>query len=188
MAFTNKHVKGTTFEESPVYDDLPQLEDVLLQDIITDGDHASQRNGQGKGALHLEEGRQLNRAHIQATKTMSSPKAINPAMKLKKIEVSLENLCLNLEKSDYQSTEDDLRLCLLGIFAGRFPSKESVNNLMQRWPAKPTVSFHKNGWMIFHFNNEEDVEQTKSKGHFSIFGIPLILQPLPPFFQIQWLP
>ncbi|KAL1569948.1 hypothetical protein AAHA92_01360 [Salvia divinorum] len=73
--------------------------------------------------------------------------------------------------------------CLLGRFTGRFPGKEPIFDLMRRWPCKSRVTFHRKGWLCFQFGNDEDMEKARQKGPFDIFGIPLVLQPMPPNFN-----
>lgn len=50
------------------------------------------------------------------------------------------------------------------------------------------VSFHPNGWMIFRFEMEEDMEAIRSMGNFDIFGSSLILCYLPKDFRFDSTP
>lgn len=59
---------------------------------------------------------------------------------------------------------------------------------MERWPKKARVTFHRRGWMLFQFANENDLETTRQSGPFSCFGIPLILQPVPEDFSFEMEP
>ncbi|XP_042041383.1 uncharacterized protein LOC121786832 [Salvia splendens] len=73
--------------------------------------------------------------------------------------------------------------CLIGRFAGRFPGKEAIFNLMKRWKCISRVTFHRKGWLCFQFGSDEAMEKIRQQGPFDIFGIPLVLQPLPKKFD-----
>ncbi|XP_042012340.1 uncharacterized protein LOC121760788 [Salvia splendens] len=68
-------------------------------------------------------------------------------------------------------------------FAGRFPGKEAIFDLMRRWKCKSRVTFHRKGWLCFQFGSDEAMEKIRQQGPFDIFGIPLVLQPLPKKFD-----
>ncbi|XP_041989655.1 uncharacterized protein LOC121741038 [Salvia splendens] len=75
--------------------------------------------------------------------------------------------------------------CLLGRFTGRFPGKEAIQGLMRRWPCKSRVIHHSKGWLIFQFGSDDDRETVRQNGPFEIFGIPLVLQPMPEDFDLN---
>ncbi|KAL1554961.1 hypothetical protein AAHA92_15457 [Salvia divinorum] len=85
---------------------------------------------------------------------------------------------LSLDINDHVPIHKNWGICMLRNFAGRFPGKQAIFNLIQRWPHKAWVSFHRRGWMVFQFSNEDEMELTRQKGPHAIFGIPLILQPM----------
>lgn len=79
---------------------------------------------------------------------------------------------LSLDEVDYLPITKGY---LVGIFACRFPGKQSVCGLMKRWPRKSIVLFHANGWLMIQFETKNDMEATRQFGPLSVFGIPLIL-------------
>lgn len=47
------------------------------------------------------------------------------------------------------------------------------------------MAFHPNGWMVFRFETEDDKEQARTEGNFSIFGSPLMLLYMPEDFNFD---
>lgn len=93
-----------------------------------------------------------------------------------------------LDESDHIPIRQGWGICLLGMFAGHFPSKERVFQLMKKGKVKARVSFHRKGWIIFQFASKKDMESTWQAGPFTQYGIPLILQPVPEKFRFDIAP
>ncbi|XP_042002777.1 uncharacterized protein LOC121751967 [Salvia splendens] len=90
---------------------------------------------------------------------------------------------LILDEPDITPVPRGWDACLLGRFTGRYPGKEAIFDLMRRWKHKSRVTFHRKGWLCFQFGSEEAMEKIRQQGPFDIFGIPLVLQPMPKKFD-----
>lgn len=104
---------------------------------------------------------------------------------LPQVQISLENNILCLEKSDYIPVSIGWGFSLLGLFAGRFPGKDAINNLTKIWKAPARVSYHPKGWIMFRFEMEEQATAVLKGAPYSVFGIQLALSHLPPDFRLD---
>lgn len=93
-----------------------------------------------------------------------------------------------LELDDYTPVELGWGYCLLGFFAGKFPGRNEVLKLTKRWTRATRISYHPNGWIVFRFETEEDMEFIHKAARFDAAGIPLILCPLPKDFRFNSTP
>lgn len=107
---------------------------------------------------------------------------------LPKPSINIVDGYLWLDEEDYTPIEIGWGFPLLGFFAGRFPGKEAVQKMISRWTRKCRVSYHPNGWMIFSFETEADMEFIRTAGPFDAFGIPLVLCHLPKDFRFDSTP
>lgn len=95
---------------------------------------------------------------------------------------------LCLDETDYTPIEIGWGFCLLGFFAGRFPSKEDVRTMAMRWPHKAKISHHRNGWVVFRFKTEAEMRHTLGLRTQKAAGSSLILCPMPKDFRFDTTP
>ncbi|KAG4969216.1 hypothetical protein JHK82_034928 [Glycine max] len=88
-----------------------------------------------------------------------------------------------LDDSDLQPLEEAWGHSLIGYVAGRFPGKKALMECCQKWGVNFSYSTHESGWLVFRFQNEEDMNQVISAGPYFIFQRPLLLKVMPPFFD-----
>lgn len=88
-----------------------------------------------------------------------------------------------LDDSDLQPLEEAWGHSLIGYVAGRFPRKKALMECCQKWGVNFSYSTHESGWLVFRFQNEEDMNQVISAGPYFIFQRPLLLKVMPPFFD-----
>ena len=74
---------------------------------------------------------------------------------------------------------------LVGYFAGRFPGKSALLKLCDSWHVKYKYSAHSSGWLIFQFDNEASRDSVLAGGPYTVFGRPLMLKAMPPFFEFD---
>lgn len=93
-----------------------------------------------------------------------------------------------LELDDYTPVELGWGYCLLGFFAFKFPGRNEVLKLTKRWTRATRIPYHPNGWIVFWFETEEDMEFIHKAARFEAAGIPLILCLLPKDFRFNSTP
>lgn len=96
-----------------------------------------------------------------------------------------DNGCLVMTEDDFIPLEESWGFCLLGFYGGRFPGKEATRQYVAKWPSKPSISFHSNGWMVFRFATESERDLARNKGTQYVFGIPLVLCSMPRAFKFD---
>lgn len=74
---------------------------------------------------------------------------------------------------------------LVGYVAGRFPGKSALLKLCDSWQVKYKYSAHSSGWLIFQFDNESSRDSVMLSGPYTVFGRPLMLKAMPPFFEFD---
>jgi len=74
---------------------------------------------------------------------------------------------------------------LVGYFAGRFPGKAALLKLCDSWRVKYKYSAHSSGWLLFQFDNESSRDSVMDGGPYTVFGRPLMLKAMPPFFEFD---
>lgn len=116
---------------------------------------------------------------------LEGKKPLNVDLILPKPTVLLTDNVLQLEEADYTPIHLGWGFSLLGFFVGRFPGKDAVHNLTKRWKFPSRVSFHPKGWIIFRFETEEQSKIILAGGTYSVFGLPLVLGPLPTDFRFD---
>lgn len=84
-----------------------------------------------------------------------------------------------LDEDDYTLVKLGWGYWLLGFFAGRFPSKDAVLKLTSIWMRRSRISYHSNGWIMFHFEMEEDMDFIQKVDRHDAAGVPFILCNLP---------
>lgn len=77
---------------------------------------------------------------------------------------------------------------MLGSFAGRFPCKDAVLKLTSIWMRRSRISYHPNGWIVFRFEMEEDIDFIKKVDRHDAAGVPFILCNLPQDFRYDSAP
>jgi hypothetical protein len=100
---------------------------------------------------------------------------------LKKVDVD-KGIGVILKEQDVVSTKDVWGNSLVGRFAGRFPGTKAVSILCDSWKLPCKIFFHKNGWLVFKFFTEKDMDSVLHGGPYFLYGKPLLLTPMPMFF------
>lgn len=92
---------------------------------------------------------------------------------------------LDVEPADVDLVKDIWVFCLLGCFVRRFLGLKAIQNLVDSWNIKCIILPHFNGWIIFQFNNGEDMEKVLARGPYFIFSITLLLRTILERFCFQ---
>ncbi|CAH9058811.1 unnamed protein product [Cuscuta epithymum] len=79
-------------------------------------------------------------------------------------------------KRGMPSSIDLWGFCLVGYFAGRFPSLKSIHELVAKWGVQCSVRQDDCGWVIFKFKSEETRSKVLMEGPYSLFGKSLYLK------------
>ncbi|CAH9129701.1 unnamed protein product [Cuscuta epithymum] len=75
--------------------------------------------------------------------------------------------------------------CLVGCFTGRFPGMKAVHALINKWGVRCKAKSHDRGWVIFHFQSEDDRTKVISEGPYSSYGKALFLKMLSEDFEFD---
>lgn len=83
---------------------------------------------------------------------------------------------------DIETVENSMRFCLVGCFMGRYPGRNGVEFIANRWWLPCWFFMHKCGWVVYRFDSEEDRDRVLVGGPYFKFGIPLFLKLMPSCF------
>lgn len=50
------------------------------------------------------------------------------------------------------------------MFAGRFPGKDAVMDMIQKWRVSVKAAFHRKAWILFSFANQKDMKKLWGRG------------------------
>lgn len=92
---------------------------------------------------------------------------------------------LVVEEEDIDKIEDFWGQCLLGCFAGRFPGLKAVRSLVDKWMTDCEILPHQSRWVIFKFQNRNELEKVLAGGPYFIYGRTLLLHSIPENFCFQ---
>jgi hypothetical protein len=118
-------------------------------------------------ANKLTQGRQLDRGLV-----------------FEKVDVD-RNTGVILKDDDVLPTKDVWGYSLVGRFTGRFPGTKAISILCNCWKVICKIFSHKNGWLVFKFSTEKDMECVLHGGPYFLYGKPLLLKPIPSFFTFD---
>lgn len=118
----------------------------------------------------------------------TKPPILKADLVLPNVQGTVEGDILCLEPSDYVPIVEGWGYCLLGFMAGKFPGRDAIERLILSWAWPARVAFHPNGWMVFRFETEADMEAARLEGNLSIFGISLMLCSMPEDFNFEEAP
>ena len=90
-----------------------------------------------------------------------------------------------LVPGEVYSMPEALGSCLVGYFAGKFPGKLALIKLCESWKVRYQYYVHPNGWLIFKFADAVSRDQVLKGGPYFVFGRPLMLKVMPPFFEFD---
>jgi len=102
-------------------------------------------------------------------------------IKLQKAEV--EGDLVQLEEEDVDEVEVVLGICLVGLFAGKFPGVGAVRRLREDWKVACTHWIHRSGWIVFVFQSEDDRLKVLNGGPYFAYGRNLMLKIMPRCFR-----
>ncbi|KAK6159899.1 hypothetical protein DH2020_003280 [Rehmannia glutinosa] len=89
-----------------------------------------------------------------------------------------------LDDDDIDDVGQTFGYCLVGYFPTRHPGKQALMALCKTWKVHFDYVPDINGWMVFKFKMEHDRDLVIRGGPYSVYGRPLLLKPLPKFFNI----
>lgn len=92
----------------------------------------------------------------------------------------------DLVGDDLEAKCDFWKLCLIGYVAGRSPGFKALQNvIINSWKCDASLIMHESGWLIFKFASDADKLRILSGGPYLVYGRPLILRPMPAFFDFS---
>ncbi|KAG6512619.1 hypothetical protein ZIOFF_030744 [Zingiber officinale] len=65
---------------------------------------------------------------------------------------------------------------------GRHPGRNGVVAIAERWRILYRFFMHKSGWIIYHFDMKEDINNVLQGGQYFVFGIPIFFKIMPRCF------
>ncbi|KAJ6907745.1 hypothetical protein NC651_018242 [Populus alba x Populus x berolinensis] len=81
---------------------------------------------------------------------------------------------------------DFWKLCLIGYVAGRSPGFKALQNvIVNSWKCEASLIMHESGWLIYKFATDADKLSILAGGRYLVYGRPLILRPMPAFFDFS---
>ncbi|KAJ6856767.1 hypothetical protein NC651_038439 [Populus alba x Populus x berolinensis] len=81
---------------------------------------------------------------------------------------------------------DFWKLCLIGYVAGRSPNFKALHNvIVNSWKCEASLIMHESGWLIYKFATDADKLSILTGGPYLVYGRPLILRPMPAFFDFS---
>ena len=90
---------------------------------------------------------------------------------------------VQLEEEDVDLVDEAWGLCLVGLFAGKFPGMGAVRNLREGWKVDCSHWIHRSGWIVFKFQSEEDRWKVLNGGPYFAYGRNLMLKIMPRCFR-----
>ncbi|KAK6134124.1 hypothetical protein DH2020_032124 [Rehmannia glutinosa] len=88
-----------------------------------------------------------------------------------------------LDDEDIDDVGQTVGYCLVGYFPTRHPGKQALMVLCKTWKVHFDYVPNINEWMVFKFKTEHDRGVVIRGGPYSVYGHPLLLKPLPKFFN-----
>lgn len=89
---------------------------------------------------------------------------------------------VEIPKSEVANIKDIWGYCLLGCFVGRFPGLKALQSLVDSWKVKCSIMAHYNGWILFQFKHEDELNKVLAEGPYFVFGRSLLLRTPPENF------
>ena len=78
------------------------------------------------------------------------------------------------------------KTCLIGYVAGKSPGFKALNSIVSStWHCNATLTIHASGWLIYKFSNVDDKMVVLGGGPYLVYGRPLLLRPMPEFFDFS---
>lgn len=78
--------------------------------------------------------------------------------------------------------EMEWETCLIGCVGGSFPGIGPLKQVARRWKGNHRIQMHDSGWIIFQFDDIEDMLEVLSEGPYFVNGKPLMLKRMPKYF------
>ena len=108
----------------------------------------------------------------------------SPSSGLKLLEVeSKDEDEVVLEPEDLDDVETAWGFCLVGYFAAKFPGRMALIKICDAWHVKYQYYVHSSGWLVFKFECANDRDTVLNGGPYFVFGRPLLLKMMPPYFE-----
>nr|TKS05769.1 hypothetical protein D5086_0000129850 [Populus alba] len=100
-------------------------------------------------------------------------------------EISTIKTC-TLLNDDLTSHSDYWNLCIVGFVAGKFPGYKALSSIISNsWHCEAKLTIHESGWLVYQFQNVDDKLAVLAEGPYSVYGRPLLLQPMSEFFDFS---
>ncbi|KAJ6868613.1 hypothetical protein NC651_033633 [Populus alba x Populus x berolinensis] len=100
-------------------------------------------------------------------------------------EISTIKTC-TLLNDDLTSHSDYWNLCIVGFVAGKFPGYKALNSIISdTWHCEAKLTIHESGWLVYQFQNVDDKLAVLAEGPYSVYGCPLLLQPMSEYFDFS---
>ena len=98
-------------------------------------------------------------------------------------EVEVVGDFVQLEEEDVDVVDETWGLCLVGLFAGKFPGMGVVRKLREGWKVECSHWIHRSGWIVFKFQSEEDRLMVLNGGPYFAYDRNLMLKIMPRCFR-----
>ena len=74
----------------------------------------------------------------------------------------------------------------MGFVAGKFPGYKALSSIISdSWHCEAKLTIHESGWLVYQFQNVDDKLVVLAEGPYSIYGRPLLLQPMSEYFDFS---
>jgi hypothetical protein len=74
----------------------------------------------------------------------------------------------------------------VGYVAGKFPSYKALSSIISdTWHYKAKLTIYESCWLVYQFKNVDDKLVVLAKGPYLVYGCPLILKPMPKYFDFS---
>ena len=81
---------------------------------------------------------------------------------------------------------DFWKLCLIRYVVRRSPGYKALQNIIvNSWKYEASLIMHESGWLIYKFAIDADKLSILAGGPYLVYGRPLILRPMPAFFEFS---
>jgi hypothetical protein len=85
---------------------------------------------------------------------------------------------------DFGELRDIWKLCLIGYSISKTLGYTILGKYMANvWKCNATLHIHDSGWLVFRFSSATNMGRVLCRGPYSFQGKPLVLKPMPPYFD-----
>ena len=74
----------------------------------------------------------------------------------------------------------------MGFVAGKFPGYKALSSIISdSWHCEAKLTIHESGWLVYQFQNVDDKLAVLAEGPYSVYGRPLLMQPMSEYFDFS---